>query len=142
VRIAEDGWAQSTVVQAACAALSYAANPSDIHAGLMLRTLGPDPLELQAALSAQIDGRFVEDAVLVRLAALADRLSRVPVTNAVDLVLDAAELRIWAERLPNAAQARADLLRFEAEAREFELAHRDLKAASGFHGETVKVFLG
>ena len=57
-------------------------------------------------------------------------------------MLDAAGLRLWAERQPDAAQSRADLMRLEAEAGEFEAAHRDLKSASGFHGETAKVFLG
>lgn len=142
VRIAEDGWAASPVVQAARAALSYAANPADAHAGLLLRTLGPDPLSLQDAMAAQIDGRLADDPVLMGLAALSDRLSRLPVGVALDIVLDAAGLRHWAARQPDAAQARADLLRLEAEAADFESAHRDLKAASGFHGETVKVFLG
>ena len=142
VRIAEDGWAASPVVQAARAALSYAANPADIHSGLLLRTLGPDPLSLQAAMAAQIDGQLADDPVLMRLATLSDRLARLPVSSALDLVLDAASLRLWAARLPDAAAARADLLRLEAEAGEFESAHRDLKAASGFHGETAKVFLG
>jgi ATP-dependent helicase/nuclease subunit A len=62
--------------------------------------------------------------------------------NALDQVLDAAGLRLWAGRQPDAAQARADLLRLEAEASDFESAHRDLKAAAGFHGESAKVFLG
>ena len=142
VRIAEDGWGKSPVVQAARAALSYAANPADAHAGLLLRTLGPDPLPLQDAIAAQIDGRLADDPVLMGLAALSDRLSRLPVGVVLDIVLDAAGLRQWAERQTNATQARADLLRLEAEASDFESAHRDLKAASGFHGETVKVFLG
>lgn len=142
MRIAEDGWGQSPVVQAARAALGYAGNPADVHSGLLLRTLGPDPLPLQAALAAQIDGRLADDPVLMRLAALSDRLLRLPVSAALDLVLEAAGLRPWAEAQPDAAQARADLLRLEAEALDFEAAHRDLKAASGFHGETAKVFLG
>lgn len=142
VRIAEDGWAASPAVQAARAALSYAANPADIHSGLLLRTLGPDPLSLQTAMAAQIDGLLADDPVLMRLAALSDRLARLPVSTALDVILDAASLRLWAARQPDAAAARADLLRLEAEASEFEAAHRDLKAASGFHGETAKVFLG
>ena len=142
VRIAEDGWAASPVVQAARAALSYAANPADIHSGLLLRTLGPDPLSLQAAMAAQIDGLLADDPALMRLAALSDRIAQLPVSAALDLVLNAANLHLWAARQPDAAAARADLLRLEAEASEFEAAHRDLKAASGFHGETAKVFLG
>jgi len=142
VRIAENGWAQSPVVQAARAALAFAANPADIQSGLLLRTLGPGPLPLQDALAARIEGRMADDPILMRLAGLSDRLSRLPVSTALDLVLEAAELRPWASAQLDAAQARADLLRLEAEAGEFEAAHRDLKAASGFHGETAKVFLG
>ena len=142
VRIAEEGWSASPVVQAARAALSYAANPSDAHAGLLLRTLGPDPLSLQDAMAAHIDGRLSDDPTLAKLAALSDRLAYLPVGAALDLVIEAAGLRQWAARQTDPAQARADLLRLEAEASEFEGSHRDLKAASGFHGETAKVFLG
>lgn len=142
VRIAENGWATSAVVIAARAALAFAANPADIHSGLLLRTLGPDPVTLQDALTAQLEGRLMDDPVLTRLSCLSDRLARLPICAAVDLVLQAADLRLWAECQPDAAQARADLLRFEAEAAGFQDAHRDLKAASGFHGETAKVFLG
>lgn len=142
VRIAEDGWAASPVVQATRAALSYAANPADTNSALLLRTLGPDPLSLQSAMSAQIEGRLADDPVLRRLAALSDRLARLPISNALDLVINVSGLRLWAERQPDTAQARADLLRFEAEASDFESAHRDLKAAAGFHGESAKVFLG
>lgn len=142
VRIAEGGWAKSPVIVAACAALAFAANPADIHSALLLRTLGPDPLPLQDAISAKIDGRLLDDPVLKQLASLSDNLASLPVGAGLDLVLDAAGLRLWAERQPDAAQSRADLLRLEAEAAEFEAAHRDLKSASGFHGETAKVFLG
>ncbi len=142
VRISEDGWLQSPAVRAARAALSYAANPSDIHAALLLRTLGPEPLTLQDALLAQMDDVLSGDAMLMRLAALSDGLAGLPVGAALDLVLDSAGLRHWADHQSDAAQARADLLRLEAEAEAFETAHRDLKAASGFHGETAKVFLG
>lgn len=142
VRIAEDGWLQSPAIQMARAALSFAANPADIHSGLLLRTLGPDPLPLQEALGAQIDARLSDDLVLMKLAALSNRILLMPISAALDLVLDAAGLRLWAVRQPDPVQARADLLRLEAEAVEFEVAHRDLKAASGYHGETAKVFLG
>ena len=142
VRIAEDGWSGSTVMQVARAALSFAANPADIHSALLFRTLGPNPLTLQEALSQQLDGTLISDPVLEKLAALADHISRLPIAGALNTVLEASGLRIWAEAHPCGPQARADLLRLEAEAEAFETAHRDLKAASGFHGETAKVFLG
>lgn len=142
VRISEVGWAQSPVISAARAALAFAANPADIHSGLLLRTLGPDPLPLQEALSSVIAGQLTDDPVLEQLAALSAQLANLSVGAGLDLVLDVAGLRLWADSQPDAAQSRADLLRLEAEAADFEGAHRDLKAASGFHGETAKVFLG
>lgn len=142
VRIAENGWAASPAVTAARAALAYAANPADVHSALLLRTLGPDPLPLQQALSLQIDGQLADDPMLMRLAALSNAMLRLPVPEALNLVLQATGLRDWADGLPDAAQARADLLRLEAEAEAFATAHRDLRAASGFHGDTPKVFLG
>jgi ATP-dependent exoDNAse (exonuclease V) beta subunit len=132
----------SPVVRAARAALSYAANPADTNSALILRVLGPDPLSLQIAINAQIDGELADDAVLTRLSELSDSLARLPISQALDLVINAAGLRYWADRQTDAAQARADLLRLEAEATDFEAAHRDLKAAAGFHGESAKVFLG
>ncbi|WP_313607813.1 UvrD-helicase domain-containing protein, partial [Rhizobium sp.] len=126
VRINEDGWAKSPVVTAARAALAFAANPADIHSGLLLRTLGPDPLPLQAALSAQTDGSLVNDTMLAKLSALSDQLASLPVGEALDLVLSATNLRFWADQQPDAAGSRADLLRLEAEANDFEAAHRDL----------------
>lgn len=142
VRISEDGWSTSAVIQAACAALSYAANPSDIHAALLLRTLGPNPLTLETALTKQIDDYLPDDDVLMRLAAISGKIASQPVATALALVLDATNLNYWAESQTDAPQARADLLRLGAEAVEFDTAHRDLKAAAGFHGSTVKVFLG
>ena len=68
------------------AALAFAANPADIHAGLLLRTLGPDPLPLQEALSAQMEGRLVDDPVLMRLAALSNLLARLPVGAALSIL--------------------------------------------------------
>lgn len=140
VRISEEGWSASPVVEAARAALSYAANPDDLHAGLVFRVLGPDALDLEVALSRQIDGLLAEDPALMRLAALADRIGTIPVADALALVVDAAGLRAWFPDYP--AQSRADLMRLLAEAEAFDAAHRDLKAAAGFHGGTAKVFLG
>ena len=142
VRIAETGWMDSPVVQVACAALSCAANPADIHSGLLLRTSGPNPMSLQDALAAHMNDVLMEDPVLSGLAALSDQIAGMPVTSALGMVLDVTGLRDWAGGLPDGPQAHADLLRLEAEAGAFEAAHRELKAASGFHGETARVFSG
>jgi ATP-dependent exoDNAse (exonuclease V) beta subunit len=44
--------------------------------------------------------------------------------------------------MPEAVQAHADLMRLSAEVSEFVSAHRDFKAAAGFHGASAQVFLG
>lgn len=142
VRILEDGWAGGTVVQVARAALCYAANPRDIHSALVFRTMGPDPLPLQEALHRQIEGDLMKDLSLQRLADLSDQVLGTSLPAAVDLVVNVAGLKAWVAGMPDPEQEEADLLRLRAEALAFEEAHRDLKAASGFHGETVKVFLG
>jgi ATP-dependent helicase/nuclease subunit A len=142
VQIAEDGWAQSRAVQATKAALAYAANPTDVHSAILLRTIGPAPLSLQDALTLQIERRLFADPLLSRLSGLSDQILRLPMPEALDQVVAAAGLRDWVDSLPDRAQARADLLRLAAEAQAFVEAHRDLRAASGFHGDTPKVFLG
>jgi ATP-dependent helicase/nuclease subunit A len=142
VRILEDGWAKADVVQVACAALSCVANPRDIHSALIVRTMGPKPLSLEDALQRQIDGSLLEDPLLQALAGLSEPIARLPVPEALSQVAEVAGLEDWAAGKSDSAQAMADLLRLEAEAEAFEAAHRDLRAASGFHGQSVKVFLG
>src|SRR5690606_32625363 len=41
VRVAEGGWWQSKIVQAACFALRFAVDPADNHAAICTATLGP-----------------------------------------------------------------------------------------------------
>jgi ATP-dependent exoDNAse (exonuclease V) beta subunit len=65
-----------------------------------------------------------------------------PVDTLVHEVIRAAGLRDWCDRLGDPAQMRADLLRFEAEAVAFIEAHRDMREASGFYGQSASVFLG
>ncbi|MBL0117371.1 MAG: hypothetical protein IPP45_19615 [Sphingomonadales bacterium] len=60
----------------------------------------------------------------------------------VHQVIQVVGLRDWCDRLDDPAQMRADLLRFEAEAAAFMDAHRDMREASGFYGQSANVFLG
>lgn len=142
VRISENGWAGSPVIRAARAALAFAANPADVHSALILCTLGPEAMPLQDALNLQIEGRLLDEPRLAQLAAHSASLLRLPVSAVLDAVLAASGLRDWADSMADGGQGRADLLRLEAEAVAFQKAHRDLKSASGFYGESAKVFLG
>jgi ATP-dependent exoDNAse (exonuclease V) beta subunit len=142
VRVAEGGWWQSKVVQAAAFALRYAVDPQDIHAALCVATLGPSALPLDDALKALTQGGQVSSPELTALAALWPDSLAMPVDHLTQQVIRAAGLRDWCDHLGDPSQMRADLLRFEAEATAFIDAHRDMREASGFYGQSAHVFLG
>jgi ATP-dependent helicase/nuclease subunit A len=142
VRVSGTGWWTSPLVQAARFALSVAANPADKHANLCFATLGPPNLPLESCLARLVAGEQIEAPELARLRALWPDCLGKPITALVNDVIAAADLREWAERQGDPKQARADLLRFEAEAAEFLDSHRDMRAAAGLHGEGAQVFLG
>lgn len=142
VRINRTGWMHSAPITAARNALALAADPSDTHAALCLLTLGPTAMPLQDAMTTLAEARLLDAPALAPVRGLAQAAACAPLTVVVAQVIAAAGLRDWADRLPDAAQMRADLLRLEAEAQAFEDAHRDMKAAAGFYGHTAQVFLG
>jgi len=142
VRISAPGWLDSPAVMAARNALGFAVDPTDRHAALALLTLGPAAMPLQQAMTALADGALEACAELAALKDLAEGAAAMPLETLLPLVLDAAGILEWAAKLPDAAQAHADLMRLQAEAAEFVAAHRDFKAAAGFHGAGAQVFLG
>ena len=142
VRINREGWLSSPLVAAACNALAFVADPTDAHAALCLLTLGPKAMPLQEAMTALADGVLFDASYLQPLLKLVDAAKATPLRTLVPQVISAAGLRDWANSLTHATQMRADLLRFEGVVRNFEEAHRDMKAAAGFYGQTSQVFLG
>jgi ATP-dependent helicase/nuclease subunit A len=142
VRISAPGWLDSATVLAARQALAVVADPTDAHAALCLLTLGPAAVPLEDAVQALTDDRLFDRPELAPLLALSAEARAKPLETLLPQVLDAAGIPGWAARLPEAAQAHADLMRLEAELAEFAAAHRDLKAAAGFHGTGPQVFLG
>ena len=142
VRVAEGGWWQSKVVQAASFALRYSVSPEDSHAALYMATLGPGSMPFDAALKALVSDGLIKAPELSALARLWPRSLGMPVDALVHKVIQVSGLRGWCDRLADPAQMRADLLRFEAEAAGFIQAHRDMREASGFYGQSASVFLG
>jgi ATP-dependent exoDNAse (exonuclease V) beta subunit len=142
VRISAAGWLDSPAVMAARNALAFAVDPTDRHAALALLTLGPSSMPLQQAMSLLADGELETCAELAELRALAETAPAMPLETLLPQVLSAAGILDWAARMPEAAQAHADLMRLYAEVSEFVAAHRDFKAAAGFHGACAQVFLG
>lgn len=142
VRVAGVDWWASPMVAAARFALQVADDPEDRHAALCFATLGPPALPLEEALKQMLAGGALDHPALDRLRALSATTQGHTVRALLGAAIAAAGLREWADLQEDPAQARADLLRLEAEAEGFQAAHRDMRAAAGFHGFGVKVFLG
>lgn len=140
VRLQQDGWLGAPAMQVARAALTLAADPQDSHAALTWLTLGPARVPIEDALRMAVDGVLETHAALAPLAALAPDATNV--AESVAEVLRITGLRHWAAGLADPAQALADLARLEAEAQEFDAAPPELRAAAGFHGAGLLVFLG
>jgi ATP-dependent exoDNAse (exonuclease V) beta subunit len=142
VRIQQDGWLTSPVMRAARAAIAFAADPEDSHAALTWLTLGPPRVPLEDALRNAVEGVLETHVSLEPLRALNSGVASHPVADTVTAVLRSGNLREWAAGLTQPAQALADLARLEAEAQEFDGMAQDLRAAAGFHGAGVQIFLG
>lgn len=139
VRIAAEGWLDAQAVTVARYALALAADAADAHAALVLLGFGPACLDPQGLLSLLADGALADHPALGPFLALSQVAAALPVA---DLALRAtALLRPWAETLPDAVQALADLARLETLAAEFDRAEPDMLAAAGLHGRGAKVFL-
>lgn len=142
VRISGDGWLQSPAIIVARNAIAFAADPADGHAALCLLTLGPEAMPLQVVLEQLLDGLLFDHPALAALKQAGVQMRTATVTQFVRSVVDAAGMREWVRKLPDGAQGHADLVRLEHEAEQFETAHRDMKSAAGFYGETAQTFIG
>lgn len=142
VRIQQNGWLTAPAMRVARAALALAADPDDTHAALTWLTLGPPRVPLEDALRNAVDGVLNTHISIVSLHTLNESVATRTVADSLAEVLRTTKLRDWAAGLAQPAQALADLARLEAEAQEFDTMAQDLRAAAGFHGAGVQVFLG
>ncbi len=142
VRISEKGWLSAIATRVGLSALSLVADPEDTHAALCLLTLGPQAMPLQEAMDALADGSLLDEPSLEPLRDLGQRAAGIRVDTLVPQIMSLAGLDDWAGGLDDPHQAGADLQRLEHEAREFVSAHRDMRAAAGFYGQSLAVFLG
>lgn len=141
VRLEEEGWYESRPVQLAFHALCYLANPDDRHAALYLAVTELGTASLQDALRQLVEEGQVSDPALVRLDAVREGDPGRNVYTLVADTLSALGFYDVVAQWPDATQARASLLRLQAEAEEFMNANRDARAAGGFHGEGLSSFL-
>ncbi len=141
VRLQETGWHASRIVQLALQALAYVANPADRHAALYLAVTELGSLDLEAACQQLVDPGRLDEPLLARLDGLAGQLVDRTVYGLVADTLSALGLFDVVARWPDADQARANLLRLQAEAGEFMEANREALASGGFHGSGIQSFL-
>jgi ATP-dependent helicase/nuclease subunit A len=141
VRRQERDWVDSPVVQLACRALAYVADPADRHAALAVAVTELGSSDLEPALTSLLDGEPIEDPVLASLDGVvtggADR-------SVPELLAEMCEaLGLWDRiaRWPDAASARADLLKLHADAAHFHEAPPEALASAGIHGAGAKSFL-
>lgn len=141
VKLREEGWYASRVVELVCQALAYVANPADRHAALYLSVTELGGLELEEALKQLILNRRIDDPLLSRLDALASNLADQTLYSAVAQVISALQLFEIISLWPDADQSRVNLLRLQAEASEYMDSNREALASGGYHGAGIKSFL-
>jgi len=141
VQIEEKGWFESRSVQLLYYAILYVADPNDRHAALYLSVTELGQGELENSVKTLIDGKFLNDPILTNLSALHKADASCDVYSQVSAVVAALELFASIANWPDAAQQRANVLRFLAEAEEFTTINPETLAAGGLYGFGLKTFL-
>lgn len=140
-RITQDGWYASPAVQAVCHALEYLVDPDDRHAALYLAATELGGHTLSSAL-ASLDGKEkIDDPILEKLNELRNECRGLSPDSVLTLVIDRLDLYGVLSTWDGALQARANLLRLQAEAGRFRDANRQILIAGGYYGAGIKTFL-
>ena len=140
-RIEQDGWYGSGEVQILLHALEYIADADDRHAALYLAVTELGDQTLENALSSLRRGESLKDSVLELLDPVRGTAADKTVETLASEVIVALDLYGKVALWPNAAQARANILRFESEAREFREVNRQVLLSGGYYGSGIKTFL-
>lgn len=140
-RIAQDGWFQSRIVQIACHALTYVTDPADRHAILYLCATELGAHSLETALTCLIGGTLPDDPVLASLQPVCNGTSDRTITTLLTEVINALDLYERISVWPDGQQARANLLRLQHEALQFQEAEPDALTGGGYYGFGPKTFL-
>ncbi|MBU0486122.1 MAG: UvrD-helicase domain-containing protein [Proteobacteria bacterium] len=141
VRLAQDGWFESPIVQILYYALSYVTDPADIHAGLYLAVTELGSINLEDALKEITRGKSLNDPLLRKLVEHQDNFDGLTVDCLIGKVIGVLDLYGAVSCWPEADQARSDLLRFQGEAQGFLQANREALVSGGYHGDDLKTFL-
>jgi ATP-dependent exoDNAse (exonuclease V) beta subunit len=140
-RVEQDGWFESRIIQIAWQALSFVADPRDRHAETYLAVTELGSLDLEEALARQLKGDPLNEGLITSLKSVADNAADKPVDALVAGTIAALDLFGKIADWPDAAQARANLLRLSGEAAEFMSVNRDALACAGIYGDGLNTFL-
>ena len=141
-RLEEEDWFESRIIQYAWYALSYVADPEDRHAALYLYITETGRHTLQAGLAELIEGHKLQDALLDALDAVAAGAPDRTVDAVLQDIVVKLDLYGTIAEWEDGVQARANLLRLQAECQEFMRGNRDAMACGGYYGSDSKTFLG
>lgn len=140
-RIEKGGWYGSPEVRIACHALAWLSDADDRHAGLYLAVTELGSHTLESALRSFRAGEPLSDPVLDLLEPLRGGAREKTVETLLSDVIAALDLYGNAALWPDGAQARANLLRLQAEGERFRDATRQVLLAGGYYGTGPKTFL-
>jgi len=140
-QLEQDGWFLSRSVQLLYYGLSQVADPGDNHAALYLAVTELGDQELSSAAGTLMRKERLTLPLLDRLLAIAIDQNLFTVDELVAQTIDVMGLYDTISTWPDAGQARANLLRFQAEATDFVRADREALAGGGFYGAGLKTFL-
>lgn len=140
-KIQKDGWFKSSVVRIAYHALSFVADPSDKHAALYLAVTELGQSDLQDALKTYLAKKEIADPIFNDLRKISENAGDKTIDVLVQEVILALDLFVKTATWPDAAQARANILRLQGEAHEFLGANREALASGGYYGSGLKTFL-
>ena len=140
-RLEQDGWFSSRSVQLLFHGLSIVADPNDRHAALYLAVteLGDD--DLSSAADTLLKGKKLTLPLLDQLVEIANHSDALTVDGLVAETIEVMGLYDLVSSWPDTAQARANLLRFQAEAEAFVRTDREALAGGGFYGSGLKTFM-
>jgi len=141
VRLKEAGWGVSREIQIALHALAYVANPADKHAALYLAVTELGHLTLQDALTQLVSSGRLKDPVLNNLDVLSESVAESTIYALVVDTLHHLGIYDVVSQWPNAQQARANLLRLQAESAEYMDANREALSNGGIYGAGIQSFL-
>ena len=140
-QLERDGWFLSRPVQLLYYGLCFAADTNDRHAAMYLAVTELGEEDLSTAAAVMLDKEMPSLPLLDRLEAVAQHNDTLTVDELVAATLEAMELYDRVSLWPDAAQARASLLRFQDRAAEFMQVDQEALAGGGFYGTGLKTFL-